>query len=289
MTRIFALAAREITALMPLELEADITRAEVVVLAPRYGAELRELLPGARALQWVHCLGAGVETLPLDDLARRGIRVTNGAGLYGDALAEFAIAAMLWFAKDLRRLDRNQSARRWEPFYVERLEGKSVGIIGMGGIGRAVARRAEAFGMTVRGATSSSAVDLVDELIATSDHLVLSTPLTAETRGLLSRERLRRMPDHAVLINVSRGAVVDEGALIEELGRIRGAALDVFETEPLPADSPLWGLGNVLVSPHSADRTRDSMERAVAFFLGNLERYRGGEPLENVVEPAAGY
>jgi phosphoglycerate dehydrogenase-like enzyme len=284
-TRVFALAPPEIAELSGLSLHDEIESAEVVLLGPRHGANLLEALPRARALQWVHATSAGVETLPLAELAERGITVTNGAGLYGDALAEFAIAGMLWFAKDLRRLDRNQSARRWEPFYVERLEGKRAGIIGMGGIGKAVAQRASAMHMRVIATRAHS----IEEILSTCDYVVLCTPLTTETRSLLSRDRLRLMADHAVLINLGRGAVVDEAALIDELRRIRGAALDVFETEPLPESSPLWGLENVLISPHSADRTQDSHKRAVAFFLENLRRYQAGQPLENVVDPARGY
>lgn len=260
--------------------------AEVVVVAPRASQFLRAVLPEARRLRWVHALAAGVESLPQAELRARGIVLTNSRGLYADALAEFAIAAMLWFAKDLRRLDRNQSARRWEPFDVERLEGRTAGIIGYGGIGRAVGRRAEAMGMLVRGVRSS---DAIDEVIASSDYVVLSTPLTSATRGLMSRARLAMMKPSAVLINIGRGAVVDEAALLEELPRIRGAALDVFETEPLPSSSPLWGMANVLISPHSADHTADSHARAMDFFLENLTRFERGEPLSNVVDFDKGY
>ena len=286
MTRIYALAAPETVALAPIELHHDLATAEVILVGPRYGADLRNLLPSAKAVRWIHALAAGVEVLPLDIIR---VPLTNSRGLYGDALAEFAIAAMLWFARDLRRLDRNQTARRWDPFSVERLEGKSVSIIGYGGIGKAVGRRADAMGMRVSGVTRLSRMEEMNDLIASSDYVVLSTPLTDETRGLMSRERLRLLRDHAVLINIGRGPVVDEPALIDELARIKGAALDVFETEPLPASSPLWAMENVLISPHSADRTADSHARAVAFFLENLARFEQGEPLENLVDPFEGY
>ncbi|HVS31852.1 MAG TPA: D-2-hydroxyacid dehydrogenase [Thermoanaerobaculia bacterium] len=298
MTRLFVIAEPDVerracraataaaTAAASLELAPSIEEADVVLVGPRQPAELRAALPQARRVRWIHALAAGVESLPLGEIHARGIVLTNSRGLYGDALAEFAIAAMLWFAKDLRRLDRNQAARRWEPFDVERLEGRTAGIIGYGGIGRAVGRRAEALGMPVLGARRN---DPVDQLIASSDYLVLATPLTAGTRGLMSRQRLATMPSRAVLINVGRGALVDEMALVDELARIRGAALDVFETEPLPETSPLWGLDNVLISPHSADHTADSHERTLDFFLQNLERFEKGEPLQNVVDLARGY
>ena len=131
----------------------------------------------------------------------------------------------------------------------------------------------------------------VDDVLAESDYVVLSAPLTPSTYRLITRERLARLRPSAVLINVSRGAIVDEAALVEALqtGRIRGAALDVFETEPLPPESPLWGLDNVLVSPHTADHTADSHDRAMAFFIENLRRFERGESLENVVDKAEGY
>ena len=180
MTRVYALAPSDMPALARIELHDDITTAEVILVHPRFGGELRELLPKAKAVRWVHTLAAGVETLPLDAI---DVPLTNTRGLYGDALAEFVIAAMCWFAKDLRRLDRNQSARRWEPFTVERLEGKGLGIIGYGGIGRAVGRRAEALGMKVKATRAAP----IDDIISTSHYVVLSTPLTEETRGLMSR------------------------------------------------------------------------------------------------------
>ena len=260
--------------------------AEVILIAPRFGSLLRGLI--APHLRWIHALGAGVDTLPFDELRKSDAIVTNSRGVYADALAEFALAAMLWFAKDLRRLERNQAARVWEPYTVERLESQSVGIIGYGGIGRAVGRRTEALGMRVIEVRRQSGV--IDEAL-TADYVVLSMPLTATTRGMVDQERIARMKPGAVLINICRGAVVDEPALIEALRakRIRGAALDVFETEPLPPTHPLWALDNVLISPHTADHTADSHERAMRFFLRNLELFWRGESLENVVDKDAGY
>jgi phosphoglycerate dehydrogenase-like enzyme len=274
-------------------LREPIRTADAILLAPRYGSLLAGLWSAARNVRWIHSLGAGVETLPFELLRESDVILTNSRGLYADALAEFAIASMLWFAKDLRRLVRNQDARRWEPFVVERLEGKSVGIAGHGAIGQAVGRRAAALGMrvlSVRRRQEFGDVTL-DELIAESDYLVLSTPLTPTTTGMITRERLALMRTTAVLINVSRGAVVDQTALVEALTakRIRGAALDVFEPEPLPVDDPLWTLENVLISPHTADRTADSHDRAMAFFLENLARFQRGESLENVVDKTEQY
>lgn len=284
----------EITASEDLQkLHAEVPGAEVILLAPRHGRLLTDLWNDLSATKWIHALGAGVEALPFDLLRRSEIIVTNSRGLYADALGEFAIAGMLWFAKDLRRLVRNQDARRWERLGVERLEGKTAGIIGYGGIGQAVGRRATALGMRVISVRRQQEFGdaTIDDVVAEADYLVLSTPLTASTFHLLNRERIAAMRPETVLINVSRGKIVDEAALTEALvaKKIRGAALDVFETEPLPAESPLWGLENVLISPHSADHTADSHQRAMTFFIENLRRYQRGESLENVVDKEQGY
>ncbi|HUP48808.1 MAG TPA: D-2-hydroxyacid dehydrogenase [Thermoanaerobaculia bacterium] len=276
---------------------ADLRRhaptADAVLLGPRHVSLLTDLWADLGRVRWIHSLSAGVESLPFDLLRRSDIVVTNSRALYGDALAEFAIAAMLWFAKDLRRLLRNQDARRWEAHAVERLEGTSAGIIGYGGVGQAVGRRAEALGMRVLPVRRRRELGdpSIEEVIAESDYVVLCTPLTPSTFRLMSSERLGLIRAHAVLINISRGAVVDEAALIEALRerRIRGAALDVFETEPLPPESPLWSLDNILISPHAADRAPDSHDRAMAFFLENLRRFQRGEPLENIVDKEEGY
>lgn len=259
--------------------------ADAAAIAPRYGTLLRDVAADLTTIRWIHALGAGVDTLPFDILRERGIVVTNSRGVYSDALAEFVLAAILYFAKDLGRLEQNQKAHRWEPYLVERIEGATAGIIGYGDIGRAVGRRAQAMGMRVLARGRSEGPPL-DELIPASDYLVLTTPLTPETRMLMNEERISLMRRSAVLINISRGAVVDEKALITALRSrgIRGAALDVFETEPLPSGHPLWSLENVLISPHTADQTADSHDRAVDLFLRNLERFQRGEPLENVVD-----
>lgn len=264
-------------------LRREIEGAGVLVIAPRYGEMLRDAWPHMGSVRWIHSLGAGVEKLPFDLLRGSDVVVTNSRGIYADALAEWVLAAILWFAKKL-----GQRLKSWEPLVVDRLEGATLGIIGYGSIGRAIGARASAFGMQLLTARSK---DPVDEICRESDYVVLSTPLTTRTTRLMNATRIGLMKPSAVLINISRGAVVDEAALVAALRdrRIGGAALDVFEVEPLPSDSPLWALDNVLLSPHSADRTRDSHERAVAFFKANLERFRQGQTLENIVDKTAGY
>ncbi len=267
--------------------------ADAVLIAPRYASILTELWRELGNVRWIHTLAAGVESLPFDLLRRSEVVVTNSRGLYADALGEFAIAAMLWFAKDLRRLIRNQNERRWEPYDVQRLEGRTVGIIGYGGIGHAVARRAGALGMHVL--TTRRRRELgdptIEEVIGESHYVVMCVPLTPSTRRLMSRERIAAMKLEAVFINIGRGGTVDEEALLDALRnhRIRGAALDVFDVEPLPPEHPLWQLDNVLISPHTADHTDDAHERAMNFFIENLRRFRAGESLENVVDKIEQY
>lgn len=264
------------------------SQADAVLLAPRHGSLLVDLWRELGNVRWIHTLAAGVESLPFDLLRRSEVVVTNSRGLYADALGEFAVAAMLWFAKDLRRLVRNQEAERWEPYTVERLEGQTVGIIGYGGIGQAIGRRAAALGMQVVGVRRRQELGepALDEVIARADYVVMCTPLTPRTYRLLSRERIALMKPTAALINIGRGRTIDEAALIEALRdrRIRGAALDVFDTEPLPPAHPFWTLDNVLISPHTADHTADAHHRAMQFFIENLRRFRAGEALENVVD-----
>lgn len=274
-------------------LRPDALRCDALLIAPRYGSLLVDLWRELANIRWIHTLAAGVELLPFDLLRRSTIIVTNSRGLYADALGEFAIAAMLWFAKDLRRLVRNQDARRWEPYTVESLTGKTAGIIGYGGIGRAIGTRATALGMRVIGVGRRQAFGepTVDDAMAQSDYVVLSAPLTPRTLRFISRQRIALMKPSAVLINVGRGRTVDEEALVEALrnGRIRGAALDVFDREPLAPEHPLWQLDNVLISPHTADRTSDSHLRAMQFFIENLRRFRAGEALDNVVDTLEQY
>jgi phosphoglycerate dehydrogenase-like enzyme len=267
--------------------------ADAVLIAPRYASILTDLWLDLGNARWLHTLAAGVESLPFDLLRHRDVVITNSRGLYADALGEFAIAAMLWFAKDLRRLIRNQDERRWQPYDVQRLEGRTVGIIGYGGIGHAVGRRAEALGMRV--VTTRRRRELgdptIEEVIAESDYVVMCAPLTPSTWRLMSRERIEAMKPEAVFVNVGRGGTVDEEALLDALRnhRIRGAALDVFDVEPLPPEHGFWQLDNVLISPHTADHTEDAHSRAMNFYIENLRRFRAGESLENVVDKVEQY
>jgi phosphoglycerate dehydrogenase-like enzyme len=267
-------------------------------------ALLEPLLARAPALAWVHSRPAGVDRLLFPALAESDVVLTNSRGVFSDALAEFALAAVLHFARDVPRLLRAQVARRWEPFEPRRVAGQLMGVLGYGDIGRAVARRARALGMRVHAVRSRPAPAGADEwaevvagpealpdLLREADVLVLTLPETSATRGLVSAAALARLKREAVLVNLGRGSAVDEDALVAALrsGALRGAALDVYREEPLPAGHPLWSLENVLLSPHSADQVAGWREDALAVFLDNLARFRAGQPLRNVVDKRLGY
>jgi len=259
------------------------------------------LAPGTR---WIHSRAAGLDSLLFPALEDSDVVLTNGRGVFSLSLAEFVIGALFYFARDFPRLVRNQRRGAWEVFEPLDLAGRMLGIVGYGDIGRAVAERAHRLGMKVlalrRRPALSGADPWVDEtlpagelvaLMRRADDVVVATPLTADTRGLVGEAAIGAMKPGAVLVNVGRGPVVDEAALARALTerKIRGAALDVFETEPLPAGSPLWGLDNLLLSPHCADNTPGWLEAAMRAFLGNLERFRRGERLLNVVDKRLGY
>jgi phosphoglycerate dehydrogenase-like enzyme len=258
----------------------------------------------APGLRWIHARSAGLDRVLVPEVVAHPAVLTNGRGAFSPALAEFTLAALLFFAKDLRRLIAQQAAGAWAPFDMERLLGRTVGIVGYGDIGRAVASRLRPLGVKVlalrrrpelsRGdelASETIPPGRLLELMARSDDVVVAAPLTPQTQGLVGREAIAAMKKTAVLVNVGRGPVVDEASLVEALerGRIRGAALDVFETEPLPAGHPFWRLPNVLVSPHCADHVPGWVDNAMRVFLRQLERFRRGESLRDVVDKAAGY
>jgi phosphoglycerate dehydrogenase-like enzyme len=265
------------------------------------------LEPPAR-LRWVHTGSAGVASLLHPELAEHEITLTNSAGIYGPPIAETVLGMILHFLRGLDYAVHAQRRREWGAAVFERsdggvreIDGATLGIVGYGGVGREVARRAAALGMRVLATRRHARPDHValmligddalDRVLAESDVVVLALPSTAATRGMIGARELALMRDGAVLVNVARGDIVDHAALIEALRshRLRGAALDVFPLEPLPPDSPLWSLDNVLITPHVSGTTTRFWEREAALMLDNLQRYLAGEPLRNVVDPRAGY
>jgi phosphoglycerate dehydrogenase-like enzyme len=258
--------------------------------------------PHADALRWVHVAGAGVDRLLFPGLVESDVVVTNSRGVFDEPIAEYVLGVVLLFAKDLHTTVRLQDRREWRHRETERITGARALVVGTGPIGRAVGRRLSAAGLVVSGVGRSGRTgdpDLGDvrpfgELhaaLAEADYVVLATPLTDLTRGMVDADALARMRPAARLVNVGRGGLVVEQALVEALaeGRIAGAALDVFATEPLAEDSPLWTLPNVLVSPHMSGDTVGWHDELAELFAHNLGRYRDGRPLVNVVDKKLGY
>jgi phosphoglycerate dehydrogenase-like enzyme len=279
--------------------------AEIILNWSGSASLLREVFLMSHRVRWIHSRSAGLEQTLFPELINSDVILTNGSGVFSPSLGEFALAAILYFAKDFRRLIRNQVAGVWEQFDVTMISGQTLGIVGYGSIGRAVAERARALGMHVLGlrrnvskhATEDSLIDEVYasdqrlQMLSRCDYVVITVPLTEHTRGLIGDTEFAVMKKNAVLINLGRGPTIDERAMIRALSenRIRGAALDVFDHEPLPQGHPFYSLENVLLSPHCADHTPDWLENAMRFFLSQLERCRRGETLLNVVDKTLGY
>ena len=282
------------------EFLAMLAEAEVLYDFPR--GHTRDLAQVAPKLRWVQASIAGAgEVAKKAGLVETDIVVTTASGVYSGSLAEFVVMAMLQHAKGLERLRRDKAERAWRPAYVDTLEGKTLCIVGIGNIGRAIAGRARPFGMRILGvkrtvhdedparnhADALYGTDRLHEALAEADYVAVTLPGTPETHHLVDEEAIRSMQKGAYFVNVGRGAAVDERGLVEALreGHLSGAALDVFEVEPLPRESPLWELDNVIISPHSTDNLPGLTNRLQTdLFCENLRRYLDGEPLINVLD-----
>jgi len=266
---------------------------------------IREFLARAPRLRWLHTLSAGVERLLIPEVTeRRDLMLTNNSGPYDIPIAEFVMATMLAAAKHLPDYQRAQQAARWDKEHAHaELRGSKLVVLGTGSIGAEVVRLAAAFGMRVIGVrrrVASGAIpgaeqvvgtDRLAEVAAEADFLAITAPLTPATKGLVSRDVISLLKPSAWLVNIARGAIVDEPALLEALRerRIAGAAIDAWWTEPLPPASDWWSLENVIVTPHVSHSSAQVKERTLALFLENLRRWKASEPLLNVVDLAAGY
>lgn len=264
---------------------------------------LREAFLANPQVRWVHTRSAGLDHVLFPELVESSVSLTNGSGVFSAALGEFALAMVLYFAKDFPRMLRNKASRRWEQFDLDAIAGQTVGIVGYGDIGRQVASRMHAVGMKVlalKRRPPAAADPLVNRfykpedmavMLGQCDYVAVSAPLTRETRHMISDAQFAAMKPSAVVVNVGRGPVIDQAALVRALQqkRIRGAGLDVFEHEPIPVDDPIWGFENVFISPHCADNAHGWLENAMRFFLDQYERFRTGEPLKNVVDKRLGY
>jgi glyoxylate/hydroxypyruvate reductase len=255
-------------------------------------------------LKWIQGTSAGIGgVMQRSGLDQTSIVATTAGGIHAVPLAEFALMGALYFVKRVPFLNELKEHRHWQRHATLQLRGLRALVIGLGGIGREVARVFAAMGVEVTGlGRPRRSYDVegvrkvidrteLDDTLGDIDIVILTAPLTSETSGMLGADQLRRLPLGALVINVSRGPLIDEPALIEALrsGALGGACLDVFAEEPLPASSPLWELDNVILSPHSASTLRTENEDLVELFLENLDRWRRGEPLRNLYDPVAGY
>ncbi|WP_375503974.1 D-2-hydroxyacid dehydrogenase [uncultured Nostoc sp.] len=264
---------------------------------------LHKVLAAAPGIRWQQTPSAGVNHILTPIFLQHDIILTNGAGVHAIPISEFVLTLILYHAKQLRQLQAAHDQRNWRKSWLvlPELANSTVLILGTGNIGQAIAARAKAFGAKVWGGRRRpEPLPNFDKIVGTDewhallpevDYIVVATPLTAETKGLIDEKVLRSLPSHAYLINVGRGAVVDESALTKALteGWIAGAGLDTVSTEPLPPESSLWSLPNLFITPHTSAISPELKGRIANLFLDNLERYRAGQPLHNVVNKQAGY
>jgi phosphoglycerate dehydrogenase-like enzyme len=285
-------------------LAGDLPNARVLFHWTGTTAEIPQILQGAPKLEWIHSRYAGVDRILFPELIASPVPLTNGSGTFSPPLGEFAIFGALYFAKDMPRLLRAKAERRWDVFDNDELSTQTLGIVGHGDIGREVARRAKAMGMRVLALRRDPAPRAGDEhvdkvygspglhdMLRECDYVVVAAPLTPDTKGLIGQPEFEAMKPEAVIMNIGRGPVIDEAAMIVALQRkrIRGAVLDVFDVEPLPALSPLWDMDNVVLSAHATDHTRDWLEKCVALFAAQFALWRGGQPLPNIVDKGSDY
>lgn len=283
-----------------LDYRGLLARAEVL-FATRIPPDVVKRAP---RLRWIQFTSAGVDHLWQPSLGATNVAVTTTRGIHAYPMAEFVMSCVLAFEKGVPRMLRSQREHRWDRFLVEELLGKTMVLLGVGEIGRGVARLAKAFGIHTVGVgrreTRDETIPELDEQLSSAalpgvlgrgDYVVASLPLTARTRGVVNEPMFRAMKPSTVFVNVGRGRTVDEAALVRALqeGWIGAAALDVFEQEPLPTTSPLWDLPNVLISAHMGSDTARYMERMAEVLYDNLIRYAEGRPLRNVVDPKEGY
>lgn len=276
------------------ELRDALPGADIVYLNHFRNQLLREVGPGD--VKWIHTSSIGVDVLLTEEIVHSDIVVTNTRGVCERPIAEWVLGVLLMFTKDLRKTVELQLEHRWQHRETESILGRDVLVVGPGPVGRETALLLSAAGMnvTVVGRTAREDAEMgsiraiadLDELLAQADDVVLTLPLTEDTRGLFDAERIAKMRPGARLVNVGRGAVVVEQDLLAAIdsGRLGGAALDVFEVEPLDEDHPFWSRSNILVSPHASGDLIGWRGRVVDHLAANLRRWKAGEPLHNVVD-----
>jgi len=282
------------------------TMAVIAAADALHGVPSRQEFLLAERLRWIQYPGAGVDkVLKIPEIVAGNVVVTNCRGAFAVTMAEYTLGAMLYFSRSLGFFTRMQMEQRWEQQAarpnLNEINGLTLGIVGLGDTGRAIATRATAFDMEVLAIAATTnkpdyahsvwGIDRLDELLERSDFVVLTVPLTPDTYELIGRQQLARMKPSAYLINICRGPVVDEQALVAalEAGHLAGAALDVFSQEPLAKESKLWAMENVLITPHVSGDSTQHRRRVIGVLLENLRRFQAGEPLVNVVDKGRGY
>jgi phosphoglycerate dehydrogenase-like enzyme len=282
---------------------------EVLLRGPMPATTFDRLLGRCPSLRWVHSATAGVERVLTPAAASRDLTITNARGVFSDPIAEYTMMMILAVIRRLPELMELQRERTWQPLPAREMRQVTIGIVGLGSIGRAVARLATAFGARVIGTRRDPAAptsggdtiphgvdrilshDQLAELLAESDFVVLALPWTSSTDKLMNSQRLGQMKTGAWLINIARGRLVDERALVRSLrdGALGGAILDTLNEEPLPPSSPLWDAPGLILTPHTSWSSGRVLDRSIELFCDNLSRYREGRELLNQVDPGAGY
>lgn len=284
------------------ELEGAIGEADVLFVWDFRSTELRDAWHRVEKLRWVHVAGAGVDAVLFPDIVESQVTITNSRGVFDRSIAEYVLGLMLVFAKDLLQTIGLQQQKKWVHRDTEMLAGHKLLVVGAGSIGRTIARLARCAGMEVDAIARTARYsdedfgrvfpsEDLDEVLPEADYVVVAAPLTAQTRGMFGAAQFERMKPGARFINVGRGPIVDESALTEALrdGRIAGTALDVFSEEPLPEDSPLWEMPQVVVSPHMSGDFVGWLEALGELFVENFRRWERGDELLNVVDKERGY
>jgi len=285
-----------------VSLERHLPEADVLLGWNFRATELQQAWPLADRLRWIQWGGAGVDAVLFPELVASDVQLTNARGVFDRAMAEYTLGLILSFGKDFFETYKAQREHRWLYRLTELMAGRSVVVVGVGSIGREIARLLKRMDFVVSGVGRSArgadpdfgdihGVSDLNSCLSQADYVVLITPLTPETRGLFGAEQFSAMKSSARFINLGRGELVDEDALLEALqgGQIAGAGLDVFCTEPLPAESPFWDLDNVIVSPHISGDYQGHQEAMAEIFLENFERFQDGRELLNQIDKSLGF
>jgi phosphoglycerate dehydrogenase-like enzyme len=289
--------------------DGPLTDVEVMLRGPLPVAVFERILARCPELRWVHSANAGVERVLTPTAAHRGLRITNARGVFSEPIAEYVVMMVLVVIRRLPQLLFLQRERTWQPLTAREMRDVTIGVVGLGSIGQAVARLSLAFGARVLATRRAAGEGIgsddpglagiervlppegLPELLAESDFVVLALPLTRATESMFDAATLAGFKPGAWIINVARGGLIDERALVRALreGHLGGAVLDTFREEPLPADSPLYGMTNVIVTPHTSWSSGRVLDRSIELFCDNLVRFREDRPLLNLVDAAQGY